>query len=206
MKFIILTNIISWPCPTSPRLCRYFLGRSGCSNNTDETVAIIPKSHCKEDCKGKSDISWGPNIGCGGSHYMRGALVVGVVLCKTHWKERTRTLQCLQICHEQTTRLQYQKWLHAPYSKAKNGKGQKQNAFYSNNRLGLTNLTNPSSGREKDLNPGPPDYKSSALPLGHARLPSIWQILFVLGFRHLYPDKGRKYDKINTNYDVTIFR
>ena len=27
--------------------------------------------------------------------------------------------------------------------------------------------TNPSSGREKDLNPGPPDYKSSALPLGH---------------------------------------
>ena len=31
--------------------------------------------------------------------------------------------------------------------------------------------TNPSSGREKDLNPGPPDYKSSALPLGHARLP-----------------------------------
>ena len=30
--------------------------------------------------------------------------------------------------------------------------------------------TNPSSGREKDLNPGPPDYKSSALPLGHARL------------------------------------
>ena len=31
--------------------------------------------------------------------------------------------------------------------------------------------TNPSSGREEDLNPGPPDYKSSALPLGHARLP-----------------------------------
>ena len=27
--------------------------------------------------------------------------------------------------------------------------------------------TNPSSGREEDLNPGPPDYKSSALPLGH---------------------------------------
>ena len=25
--------------------------------------------------------------------------------------------------------------------------------------------------REEDLNPGPPDYKSSALPLGHARLP-----------------------------------
>ena len=32
--------------------------------------------------------------------------------------------------------------------------------------------TNPSSGREEDLNPGPPDYKSSALPLGHARLPN----------------------------------
>ena len=31
--------------------------------------------------------------------------------------------------------------------------------------------TNPSGGREEDLNPGPPDYKSSALPLGHARLP-----------------------------------
>ena len=30
--------------------------------------------------------------------------------------------------------------------------------------------TNPSSGREGDLNPGPPDFKSSALPLGHARL------------------------------------
>ena len=30
--------------------------------------------------------------------------------------------------------------------------------------------TNPSSGREDDLNPRPPDYKSSALPLGHARL------------------------------------
>ena len=27
--------------------------------------------------------------------------------------------------------------------------------------------TNPSSGREEDLNPGPPDYKTSALPLGH---------------------------------------
>ena len=29
---------------------------------------------------------------------------------------------------------------------------------------------NPSSGREEDLNPGPREYKSSALPLGHARL------------------------------------
>ena len=27
--------------------------------------------------------------------------------------------------------------------------------------------TNPSGGREEDLNPGPPDYKTSALPLGH---------------------------------------
>ena len=33
--------------------------------------------------------------------------------------------------------------------------------------------TNPSSGRVEDLNPGPLDYKSSALPLGHARLPTI---------------------------------
>ena len=31
--------------------------------------------------------------------------------------------------------------------------------------------TNQSSGREEDLNLGPPDYMSSALPLGHARLP-----------------------------------
>ena len=30
--------------------------------------------------------------------------------------------------------------------------------------------TNPSSGRKEDLNPGPPHCKSSALPLGHARL------------------------------------
>ena len=29
--------------------------------------------------------------------------------------------------------------------------------------------TNPSSEGEEDLNPGPPDFKSSALPLGHAR-------------------------------------
>ena len=38
--------------------------------------------------------------------------------------------------------------------------------------------TNPSSGREEDLNPGPPDYKSNALPLGHARLPKAF--IFVL--------------------------
>ena len=31
--------------------------------------------------------------------------------------------------------------------------------------------TNPSRGWEEEINPGPPDYKSSALPLGHARLP-----------------------------------
>ena len=30
--------------------------------------------------------------------------------------------------------------------------------------------TNPSSGKEEDLNPGPPGDKSSALPLGHTRL------------------------------------
>ena len=29
--------------------------------------------------------------------------------------------------------------------------------------------TSPSSGKEEDLNPGPPDYKCSALPPGHAR-------------------------------------
>ena len=33
--------------------------------------------------------------------------------------------------------------------------------------------TNPSSGREEDLNPGRPDYESSALPLGHAHLPNM---------------------------------
>ena len=27
--------------------------------------------------------------------------------------------------------------------------------------------TNPCSGREEDLNPGPPDYNSFALPVGH---------------------------------------
>ena len=32
---------------------------------------------------------------------------------------------------------------------------------------------NPSSGRAEDLNSGPPDYKSSALPQGHARLPRL---------------------------------
>ena len=33
--------------------------------------------------------------------------------------------------------------------------------------------TNPSSDLAEDSNPGSPDYKSSALPLGHARLPKI---------------------------------
>ena len=33
--------------------------------------------------------------------------------------------------------------------------------------LGPSN-TNPSGGREEDLILGPPDYKSSAQPLGHA--------------------------------------
>ena len=31
--------------------------------------------------------------------------------------------------------------------------------------------TNPASGREEDLNPGPPDYKSSALTNRPSRLP-----------------------------------
>ena len=31
--------------------------------------------------------------------------------------------------------------------------------------------TNPSRDREKDLYPGPPDYKYSALSLGHASFP-----------------------------------
>ena len=51
---------------------------------------------------------------------------------------------------------------------------------------------NPSSGREEDLNPGPPDYKSSALPLGHARLPTkeIWclssaEVVFVTPWGYL---------------------
>ena len=33
--------------------------------------------------------------------------------------------------------------------------------------------TNPASGREEDLNPGPPDYKSSALTIRPRRLPTI---------------------------------
>ena len=33
--------------------------------------------------------------------------------------------------------------------------------------------TNPSHGKEEDLNPGPPDYKSSTLPLGHPHLQKI---------------------------------
>ena len=37
--------------------------------------------------------------------------------------------------------------------------------------------TNPSSDREEDLNPGPPDYKSSILPLGHARLSLLYHFL-----------------------------
>ena len=41
--------------------------------------------------------------------------------------------------------------------------------------------TNPSSGREEDLNPGPPDYKSNALPLGHARLRETLSGLMTVG-------------------------
>ena len=33
--------------------------------------------------------------------------------------------------------------------------------------------TKPARGREEDLNPGPSDYESNALPLGHVRLPSV---------------------------------
>ena len=40
--------------------------------------------------------------------------------------------------------------------------------------------TNPSSGREEDLNPGPPDYKSSTLPLGHARLYKVIKCIISL--------------------------
>ena len=36
---------------------RCCLGRSAWSNNTDETIAIFSKSHCKEDFKGENDIS-----------------------------------------------------------------------------------------------------------------------------------------------------
>jgi len=42
---------------TTPRLCRCLLRRSAWSNNTDETIAIIPKPHCKEDLKRENDIS-----------------------------------------------------------------------------------------------------------------------------------------------------
>ena len=46
-------GIFQWPCPTTPRLYRYRLGRSGWSYNTDETVAIFSKSLCNKDCKAK---------------------------------------------------------------------------------------------------------------------------------------------------------
>ena len=42
--------------------------------------------------------------------------------------------------------------------------------------------TNPSSVREEDLNPGPPDYKSSALPLGYGRLPDIQTFIYGSNF------------------------
>ena len=47
--------------------------------------------------------------------------------------------------------------------------------------------TNPSSSREEDLNPGPPDYKSSDQPLGHVRLP---QKLCLETFKKLNLDSG----------------
>ena len=52
-------GILWWPCPTTPGLCRCVLGRSARFYNTDETVAVFSKWLCKEDCKGKRDISWG---------------------------------------------------------------------------------------------------------------------------------------------------
>ena len=36
--------------------------------------------------------------------------------------------------------------------------------------------TNPSSGREQDLNPRRPDYKSSAQPLGHAASSKLFHL------------------------------
>ena len=52
--------------------------------------------------------------------------------------------------------------------------------------------TNPSSVREEDLNPGPPDYESSALPLGHAHLPKTGVELELLTDMdmHLLIEKG----------------
>ena len=50
-------------------------------------------------------------------------------------------------------------------------------------KFGATEHKFISSGTEEDLNPGPPDYKSSALPLGHARLPNIPEVFSgVYGF------------------------
>ena len=51
--------------------------------NPDKTVAIIPKSHYKEDCKGKSDISWGPNI-----------VVVGPITCDMLWSSVLSWARC----------------------------------------------------------------------------------------------------------------
>ena len=48
--------------------------------------------------------------------------------------------------------------------------------------------TNPPSGREEDLNPGPPDYKSSALPIGHARLLHIIIIIIIVKAYKASPD------------------
>ena len=56
-------GIFQWPCPTAPRLDRYCLGRLERSYNTDETVAILSKSLCNKDCKGKSENRWGSDVG-----------------------------------------------------------------------------------------------------------------------------------------------
>ena len=39
---------------------------------------------------------------------------------------------------------------------------------------------NPYSGRVEDFNPGTPEYKSSAQPLGHARFPSLSVLILVV--------------------------
>ena len=48
--------------------------------------------------------------------------------------------------------------------------------------------TNPSSGREEDLNPGPPDYKSSALTTRPRCLLTLFNLLSTPDKRHLYHD------------------
>ena len=60
---------------------------------------------------------------------------------------------------------------------------------------GLPRKTNPASGRNGELNPGPPDYKSSALPLGHVRL-----LLFLsnVNNRYLFKSNCKRHEKGNS--------